>query len=60
VLNLSNIASPQVVNRVADAFPPVDQSYPPITRGYFECPDASKGIVIGWEEKLVQNPKCRR
>lgn len=60
VLDISNIASPQVVNRVADAFPPVDQSYPPASRGYFECPDASKGTVIGWEEKLIDNPKCRR
>jgi len=25
---------------------------------YIECPDASKGSIIKWERKIIQNPKC--
>ena len=60
VIDLSNIASPQVVSRVADAFPQINQNYPSLSGVRFECPDPSKGIVIGWEQKLIDNPKCRR
>ena len=28
--------------------------------GKFECVDLSKGIVSGWELKMVVNPKCQR
>jgi hypothetical protein len=60
VFDLSNVSSPQLVKRVADAFPVIDQSFPPAAHGYFECADPSKGIVIGWEKKIVSEPKCRR
>jgi hypothetical protein len=60
VFDLSNISSPQLVKRIANAFPAISQSYPPFPGVYFECPDPSKGIVIGWEEKLLTEPKCRR
>jgi len=32
--------------------------FPPNNFGHFECVDPSKGIVIGWEDALLQNPKC--
>jgi hypothetical protein len=60
VFDLSNITAPQLVNRIADAFPAIDQTYPPVSRTSFECADASKGVVIGWEQKMISNPKCRR
>jgi hypothetical protein len=60
VLDLSSIQSPKLTNRVANAFPLINQAYPPASNTYFECPDPSKGIVIGWEEKTIENPKCRR
>jgi hypothetical protein len=60
VFDLANVAAPQLVNRVQDAFPAIDQSYPPFTNTYFECADPSKGIVIGWERKMIHQPKCRR
>ena len=60
VFSLASMQSPQLVNRLADAFPQFNQSYPPIGSGYFECPDPSKGIVVGWEQKILTNAKCRR
>lgn len=33
---------------------------PPRNEAYFECVDNAKGVVIGWEETILQNPKCYR
>jgi hypothetical protein len=60
VFDLSNISAPQLVNRVQNAFPEFNQSYPPFAGVYFECVDPSKGVVIGWEEKMLTSAKCRR
>jgi hypothetical protein len=49
-----------LVNRIENAFPQINQEYPPFTGVYFECVDPSKGVVIGWEEKQIDQPKCRR
>jgi hypothetical protein len=59
VLNLST-STPGVVHRLENAFPQISQDYPPVAQAYFECPDPSKGIVIGWKEKIIREPKCRR
>lgn len=60
VLSLNNMTAPTVVSRQANAFPQIEQTYPPFQGVYFECPDPAKGIVIGWEEKILEHPKCRR
>lgn len=60
VFNLTNVASPQLVSRIADAFPVIDQTHPQFTNTFFECADASKGIVVAWELKTLDKPKCRR
>jgi hypothetical protein len=60
VFDLSDINSPRLSNRVENAFPQINQEYPPFNGVYFECVDPSKGVVIGWEEKQLDNPKCRR
>ena len=60
VFDISNILSPQLVSRLEDAFPNESQLYPPMANVYFECVDPSRGIVIGWERKMIDNPKCRR
>ena len=60
VFNIANIAAPQLVNRVENAFPQLSQEYPPASNTYFECADPAKGIVIGWVQKTISNPKCRR
>lgn len=60
VFDISNLSAPKLVNRLANAFPPVNQAYPPFSNVYFECPDPSKGIVIDWIKTTVKGPKCRR
>jgi hypothetical protein len=60
VFDISNPAQPQFVKRVSDVFPPVNQKYPPLTNIYFECSDESKGVVVRWELRRINTPKCRR
>lgn len=58
VLNISDPTQVKVEKRIANAFP--SPSYPPYTQTYFECVDATKGIVIGWEKVKMSRPKCFR
>lgn len=60
VFDISNITSPQLVSRVENAFPQINQEYPPLNGVYFECVDPLKGIVIGWEQKQLNDAYCRR
>ncbi|MEJ7769241.1 MAG: hypothetical protein WKF89_15585 [Chitinophagaceae bacterium] len=60
VFDISNINNPQLVKRIVNVFPAVDQKYPPFNNVAFECPDTTKGIVVSWEKKMLTDPKCRR
>jgi hypothetical protein len=57
-LNIANPRNVKLVKRIENAFPPAP--LPPNINGWFECPDASKGIVVRWERADLQNPKCYR
>lgn len=60
VLNISNPLQPSLVRRVKDAFPIINQQYPPVSNAYFVCPDSKKGIVVDWVTEMVKNPACKR
>lgn len=60
VLDIANPQQPTLVKRIKDAFPAIDQDYPPYTGVFFECVDHSKGIVVDWQLKTVKNANCRR
>lgn len=59
-LNITNINSVVVESRLEKVFPGVNQQMPPYAGEYFECVDPTKGEVIGWTEKLLIKPKCKR
>ena len=59
-IQISDIQQIKVVSRLPDVFPGTNQEYPPARDTYFECADPAKGMVIGWTEKLLTNPKCKR
>lgn len=59
VLNITDINDVQVIDRVSGMFHLVDAALPP-TAGYFECVDAKKGEVVGWELKTLYNPVCMK
>ncbi|MGB3466345.1 MAG: hypothetical protein WBA74_13790 [Cyclobacteriaceae bacterium] len=46
----------QIIERLSDAMQ--NATAPLDSNTYFECVDPSKGVVIGWESKLLDNPKC--
>lgn len=58
-INISNLNAVTVSSRVEDVFQAIDQQMPPHQGVYFECVDITKGTVIGWSEKLLNNPKCK-
>lgn len=61
-VNISDLSKPKVVKRIDNAFNlnAFTQNYAelPPERGYFECPDKNKGIVVGWRKAKLQSPKC--
>ncbi len=59
VLNIADINNVQVVDRVTGMFHLVDPALPPAA-GWFECVDAKKGVVVGWELKTLYRPVCRK
>jgi hypothetical protein len=59
VIDMSDPLNPVLVKTMKNAFPLINQKYPPLA-GYFICPDPSKGIVVDWELKSNQTAPCRR
>jgi hypothetical protein len=59
-IDISNLQEIVVTRRINDVFEPGTDQYPVFFNGYFECADSRKGVVIDWEEALLENPKCRR
>ncbi len=59
VLNIADYNNVEVLDRVSGVFHLVDGILPP-NAGYYECVDASKGVVVGWEPKTLYNPVCRK
>ncbi|HVG40104.1 MAG TPA: hypothetical protein VM888_00735 [Chitinophagaceae bacterium] len=60
VFDLSTVSAPKLVKRLEKAFPLIDQTHPPETGVYFQCPDPALGVVTGWEQKMINTPSCRR
>jgi hypothetical protein len=57
IIPLKELPAVTHVGRVPGAWSRKD--FPPFRSAYFECPDPSKGTVIGWTLTKVDNPKCR-
>lgn len=58
VLDITDVRAVKIADRITSVFHLVDPAHPPGT-GYYECVDASKGEVVGWEQKTLSYPKCR-
>lgn len=58
-LDISRMDTIKVLDRITSVFHMVDPNYPPGT-GYYECVDKTKGTVVGWEQKVLNYPKCRK
>lgn len=65
VIDISDLKHPRVTQNVQ--IESTNQQYPPDEelnrrswRTYFECPDPSKGVVVGWVYTQLNSPKCWR
>ncbi|WP_074238217.1 LVIVD repeat-containing protein [Chitinophaga niabensis] len=62
ILDLSAYPGINVKSRIPNVFP--ELKHPQLLQRdpgvrYFECPDYTKGTIVRWEVKKVNNPKCR-
>ena len=57
VFDISQPSSPSFSSRVKSVFPSMTS---PDQQGYFECVDASKGVVLKWEKAVLVNPECSK
>jgi hypothetical protein len=64
VIDITNINNVHEISRVKNVFPDLALQYPPkpaqAGRIYFECPDPTKGTIVAWTPKTINNPKCWR
>ena len=60
VIDISDYSNIAVKSLVKDTYSiNMDNvNFPDEYQGRFECVDWEKGIVVGWETKLLENPKC--
>jgi hypothetical protein len=58
-IDISTPENAKVLSRIENAFP--IYNYPELTGVRFECPDASKGFIVGWEKITEEkNAECYR
>ena len=57
VVDIADRQNPVLKSRIPNTFHLVNQGNPPAT-GWFECVDAGRGTVIGWELKTLYTPQC--
>lgn len=62
VLDVSNLEDIKVVNRIDGIYDESQQAYPEFAEEgtFFECVDASRGVVVGWQSVMLSSPECRR
>jgi hypothetical protein len=60
IFDITNPQQPSLVKRSSNVFPLVSQLHPAQQNTYFVCPDPAKGLVVGWQQRLMPQPNCRR
>jgi len=59
-LDITDIQNPVLVKRTESVYKLPNQHYPENLpfQTYFECPDPSKGFIVGWIPGMIETPKC--
>ncbi len=60
VVDISDVENAVLISATSLFESSDDIYYPENYRGSFECFDPSGGILLGWEEAILTNPRCRR
>ena len=56
-IDISDVLNVSVLSIVKDGIVNYN-NYPPAYNGRFECVDLRKGLLVGWKDTLLINPKC--
>lgn len=56
-INISTITAVNVLNIVKNSLQN-ENVFPPNYKGYFECYDKTRGIIVGWDSVKLDKPKC--
>ena len=59
-IDIEDPAAIKLVSRIENVHSEFELSLPDRYVGFFECEDASKGVIVDWEATTLTNPKCRR
>lgn len=59
-VDISDLDNPKITKRLPGIQAALSQQYPEFYEGYFECVEEGRGVVIGWEEAELTDPKCWR
>ncbi|RMF01188.1 MAG: hypothetical protein D6772_05225 [Bacteroidetes bacterium] len=59
-IDIRTFDSIRVLDREVEAFAVEGARFPEGYEGYFECVDEEMGVVVGWYETTLQQPKCWR
>lgn len=57
-LNVADPMNVRLMKRIENAYPVV--TYPAMRNIRFECPESSKGLVVGWQKSDDKNVNCWR
>jgi len=60
VINIEDIHNIKLSSIVENVYEQnrLELAFPPEYDGYFECVDTTRGLVVGWEQALLEFPKC--
>lgn len=59
-IDISDFDNPEIVKRLPNAQSISNGAFPELYQGWFECVDEDRGVVVGWEEAMLEDPKCWR
>ena len=59
-IDISDLDYPKVTKRLPGVQAFLHQDFPEFYEGYFECVEEGRGVVVGWEEATLEDPKCWR
>lgn len=57
-INIGSPANVRVVKRISNVF--TTTNYPDARQVWFDCPDPTRGFVVGWERATLTDPQCYR
>ncbi|MEM9991650.1 MAG: hypothetical protein AAF738_07800, partial [Bacteroidota bacterium] len=60
VIDISDIQNVREVNRLENFYSDKKNTFPNGYSGHFECVNSDLGVVVGWEEAELLEPKCLR